>query len=194
MASGYVDWHKRTYTDIIAQEIEKVLVDIASASIGQVPVDIAAQDLTELDINVRAQTIERLFIAYSYGAIQSVSAGASINPGDKIDPIEINARGVTIGGLLRFWGDSDVDNIGVYSEIDGNSVTGFSLSEFDQYNISDPFANIYFLLMHDASTYTYALAVARGITFDSQFRLWLELPSTATNSQSYDIVFLYATR
>ena len=194
MASGYVDWHKRTYTDIIAQEIEKVLVDIASASIGQVPVDIAAQDLSELDINVRAQTIERLFIAYSYGAIQSVEAGAYINPGDHINPIEINARGVTIGGLLRFWGDSGVDDISVYSEIDGNFVTGFSLSEFDQYNISDPFANIYFLLKHDPSVYTYALAVARGITFDSQFRLWLSLPSTATNSQSYDIVFLYATR
>ena len=194
MASGYVDWHKRTYTDIIAQSIEKILVDIGAVSVGQVPVNISGQDISQVDINITAQQIERVFVAYSYGAIQSVAAGAYINPGEHLNPIKINARGVLIGGLLRFWGDSDIDNLTVYSNIDGNFVTGFTLGEFDEYNITNPYANIYFLLMHDASLYKYGFGVARGITFDEKFELWLSLPSFVTNAQNYDLLVLYATR
>jgi len=193
MASGYVDWHKRTYTDIIAQSIEKILIDIASASIGQLPVSVAGQTIDTIDIDIKAQTIGRIINAPSYGGARDVQSQGNIQAGVFIKIFEIIGHGIIYGGSI-VWEVSDGDaNDVIYVNIDGNDMWQWNVQQLKDWSIDE--AGMDYIVYHAANSLNYwTFAVTGGITFDSNYTVYIKGDSSKPSNRPVNGVIFYALR
>jgi|GEM_PF-6811423 len=177
--------------DIKASGIGNVPVDIKAASVGNLSVDIAAQTISDVDIDISAQSIARIVQRPSYGGTRWAREGTTVDPGQWVVIISVTGRGIIYGGYL---GASGLDSPYLIPslEIDGQVVKDFSIYLINENCCNESGMYPFYIKKYDETNDVYVCGISKGLTFDSSFKIGLEVREDASGSASFGAGVLYA--